>query len=85
MTQTIYQAAGGADGMVRLAQAWHERVMADWVLAIDDLGFRDPLRQVLIDYWVAGVARMNEHPDTPDTVQDGLTIPHWSWEGPVAT
>ena len=27
--QTVYEAAGGADGMLRLAGAWHTRVMAD--------------------------------------------------------
>jgi len=27
--QTVYEAAGGADGMLRLAHAWHARVMAD--------------------------------------------------------
>jgi hemoglobin len=27
--QTVYEAAGGAGGMLRLAQAWHARVMAD--------------------------------------------------------
>src|SRR5216683_6107141 len=26
---TVYEAAGGADGMLRLARAWHARVMAD--------------------------------------------------------
>jgi len=26
---TIYEAAGGSDGMLRLAEAWHVRVMAD--------------------------------------------------------
>jgi hemoglobin len=27
--QTVYEAAGGADGLLRLANAWHARVMAD--------------------------------------------------------
>ena len=27
--QTVYDAAGGADGMLRLAHAWHARVLAD--------------------------------------------------------
>ena len=26
---SVYEAAGGRDGMVRLAAAWHERVLAD--------------------------------------------------------
>ena len=31
--ETVYEAAGGADGMLRLAAAWHERVMADEVVS----------------------------------------------------
>ena len=27
--QTVYEATGGADGLLRLARAWHARVMAD--------------------------------------------------------
>ena len=30
---TVYDAAGGYDGLVRLAHAWHERVLADEVVA----------------------------------------------------
>jgi hemoglobin len=31
--ETVYEAAGGAEGMVRLADAWHARVMADEVVS----------------------------------------------------
>jgi hypothetical protein len=31
--QTVFEAAGGNDGMRRLADAWHRRVMADEVVA----------------------------------------------------
>jgi hemoglobin len=31
--QTVYKAAGGEAGLVRLAEAWHRRVMADEVVA----------------------------------------------------
>jgi hemoglobin len=31
--QTIYEAAGGRDGMRRLAEAWHSRVMADEIVS----------------------------------------------------
>jgi hemoglobin len=30
---TVYEAAGGAEGMLRLAGAWHARVMADEVVS----------------------------------------------------
>ncbi|THG33253.1 group II truncated hemoglobin [Naasia lichenicola] len=31
--QTLYEAAGGKDGLVALARAWHARVMADEVVS----------------------------------------------------
>ena len=31
--QTVYEATGGADGLLRLAGAWHARVMADEVVS----------------------------------------------------
>jgi truncated hemoglobin YjbI len=31
--ETVYEAAGGSEGMLRLARAWHERVMADEVVS----------------------------------------------------
>ena len=31
--QSVYEAAGGDDGLVRLAEAWHARVMADEVVS----------------------------------------------------
>lgn len=40
--QSVYEAAGGADGLLALAHAWHERVMADDVVAhAFSHGFRD--------------------------------------------
>ncbi|MBC8091810.1 MAG: oxidoreductase, partial [Pseudonocardia sp.] len=31
--ETVYEAAGGSDGLLRLARAWHSRVMADEVVS----------------------------------------------------
>jgi hemoglobin len=31
--ETVYDAAGGSEGMLRLAHAWHERVMADEIVS----------------------------------------------------
>jgi truncated hemoglobin YjbI len=31
--ETVYEAAGGSEGLMRLAAAWHERVMADEVVS----------------------------------------------------
>ena len=32
-TQTVYEAAGGFDGLLRLAHAWHKRVLEDEVVS----------------------------------------------------
>ena len=49
---TVYQAAGGAEGMLRLAHAWHERVMADEVVShAFHHGFRPDHSERLAAYW----------------------------------
>jgi hemoglobin len=147
--QTVYEAAGGAEGLRKLAGAWHERVIADevvghafshgyhpehterlaayWVEALGgpatyserygdetsvvrmhsgngpheemdrraiacfdlaledaDLAGDDRLRQVLHDYFSwATTTTMARYHDSADDVPEGLSIPHWSWEGLV--
>jgi hemoglobin len=50
--QTMYAAAGGMDGMRRLAAAWHERVMADEVVShAFSRGFRPDHTERLAAYW----------------------------------
>ena len=50
--QTVYEAAGGADGMLRLAHAWHEQVMADEVVShAFSHGFRPDHSERLAAYW----------------------------------
>jgi hemoglobin len=144
--QTVFEAAGGMDGMRRLADAWHRRVMLDEVVshafshgfhpehterlaaywaealggpsafsdsygdetavvkihsgngvheemdrraiacfdqALADVGLADgALRQLLHDYFVwATTTTMAHYPRSADDVPNGLSIPHWSWEG----
>ena len=144
--QTVFEAAGGMDGLRRLADAWHHRVMADVVVshgfshgvhpqhverlaaywaealggpsaysdsygdettvvkmhsgngehnemdrraiacfdqALADVGLAvDPLRQVLHDYFVwATTTTMSRYHQSADDVPNGLSIPHWSWDG----
>jgi hemoglobin len=33
VVQSVYEAAGGDGGLLRLAEAWHARVMADEVVS----------------------------------------------------
>ena len=50
--QTLYDAAGGADGMLRLARAWHERVLADEVTSHPfEHGIRSDHVERLAAYW----------------------------------
>ena len=65
--RTVFEAAGGTDGLLRLSGAWHARVMADEVVShAFSHGFHpDHTRRLAND------------------VPDGLRIPHWSWDGLV--
>jgi hemoglobin len=143
---TIYEAAGGDEGLLRLAEAWHARVMADEVVshafshgfhpqhsqrlaaywgealggppiyserygdettvvqthsgngpheemdlraiacfdqALEDVALtEEPLRQVLYDYFAwATTTTMSAYHESADDVPQGLSIPHWSWDG----
>jgi len=50
--QSVYEAAGGAEGMVRLAAAWHSRVMADEVVShAFSHGFHPEHTERLAAYW----------------------------------
>jgi hemoglobin len=48
----VYEAAGGGDGLLRLAEAWHSRVMADEVVAhAFSHGFHPQHSERLAAYW----------------------------------
>lgn len=50
--QTVYEAAGGSEGLLRLAEAWHSRVLADEVVShAFSHGFRPDHSQRLAAYW----------------------------------
>jgi hemoglobin len=50
--QTVYEAAGGDDGLLRLAHAWHARVMADEVVShAFSHGFHPEHTERLAAYW----------------------------------
>ena len=49
---TVFEAAGGMEGMRRLAEAWHKRVMADEVVAhAFSQGFHPQHTERLAAYW----------------------------------
>ena len=50
--QTVYEAAGGQAGMLRLAEAWHDRVLADEVVShAFSHGFQADHTERLAAYW----------------------------------
>ncbi len=149
MRESVYEAAGGAEAILALAHAWHERCLADPVVshafthgfradhterlaaywaeqlggpasyseglddqshvlrlhsgngehhemderavqcfaqAMDDAWLPDEpeLRATLAAWFRWGVELMDSHPDSADEVPEGLALPLWSWDGPVA-
>ena len=50
--QTVYESAGGAEGLMRLAAAWHARVMADEVVShAFSHGYHPEHTERLAAYW----------------------------------
>ncbi len=50
---SIYEAAGGDEGLLRLAAAWHERVLADEVVShAFSHGFHPDHTERLAAYWI---------------------------------
>jgi hemoglobin len=50
--QSVYEAAGGMDGLLRLSGAWHDRVMADEIVShAFSHGFHPQHKERLAAYW----------------------------------
>ena len=50
--QSVYEAAGGSEGLRRLAEAWHHRVMADEIVShAFGHGFHPDHTERLASYW----------------------------------
>ena len=63
--QTLYEAAGGADGLLRLASAWHARVMADEVVShAFSHGFHPEHSQRLSAYWAEALGGPTTYSDS---------------------
>ena len=62
--QTVYEAAGGADGLLRLASGWHARVMADEVVShAFSHGFHPEHSQRLAAYWAESLGGPTTYSD----------------------
>lgn len=63
--QTIFDSAGGMDGLRRLAHAWHRRVMADDVVAhAFSHGFRPDHTERLAAYWAEALGGPTTYSDS---------------------
>jgi len=62
--QTVYEAAGGAGGLLRLANAWHDRVMADEVVShAFSHGFHPKHGERLAAYWTESLGGPTTYSD----------------------
>jgi hemoglobin len=63
--QTVFQAAGGMDGLCRLAAAWHRRVMADEVVShAFSHGFHPQHTERLAAYWAEALGGPSAYSDS---------------------
>ena len=62
---TVYEAAGGADGLAGLAGAWHARVMADEVVShAFSHGFHPQHTERLAAYWAEALGGPSRYSET---------------------
>ncbi len=63
--QSVYEAAGGDEGLRRLAEAWHSRVMADDVVSHPfSHGFHPQHTERLAAYWAEALGGPTSYTDT---------------------
>jgi hemoglobin len=63
--QSVYEAAGGDEGMLRLARSWHSRVMADEVVShAFSHGFHPQHTERLAAYWAEALGGPSTYSDT---------------------
>jgi len=62
--QTVYEAAGGADGLLSLAGAWHARVLADDVVShAFSHGYHPEHTERLAAYWAEALGGPTRYSD----------------------
>jgi hemoglobin len=63
--QSVYEAAGGDEGLLRLATAWHARVMADEIVShAFSHGFHPQHTERLAAYWAEALGGPTTYSDT---------------------
>ncbi len=62
---SVYEAAGGSEGLLRLAEAWHSRVMADEIVShAFSHGFHPQHSERLAAYWAEALGGPTVYSDT---------------------
>ena len=62
--QNVYEAAGGGEGLLRLAEAWHSRVMADEIVGhAFSHGFHPQHVERLAAYWAEALGGPTTYSD----------------------
>ena len=62
--QSVYEAAGGSEGLLRLAEAWHSRVMADETVShAFSHGFHPQHHERLAAYWAEALGGPTTYSD----------------------
>ena len=62
---TVYEAAGGTEGLLRLAGAWHEQVLADEVVShAFSHGFHPDHVERLAAYWIEALGGPTAYTDS---------------------
>src|SRR5258707_15321393 len=62
--QTVYEAAGGRDGLLRLASAWHARVLKDEVVShAFSHGYHPQHTERLAAYWEEALGGQRNYSD----------------------
>lgn len=63
--RSVYEAVGGDDGLLRLAEAWHARVMADEIVShAFSHGFHPRHTERLAAYWAEALGGPSAYSDT---------------------
>ncbi|MEU6715482.1 group II truncated hemoglobin [Nonomuraea sp. NPDC046802] len=63
--ENVYEAAGGTEGLLRLAEAWHARVMADDVVShAFSHGFHPQHSERLAAYWAEALGGPTTYSDS---------------------
>jgi len=63
--QSVYEAAGSSEGLFRLAEAWHSRVMADEIVShAFSHGFHPQHTERLAAYWAEALGGPTTYSDT---------------------